>query len=274
VNQAAPYVHWAFILISVPNLALILVMLGLFVVALVVPLPGRRQRRRAYEEPVADLEPDPQPPPHDQAPVPSSPGERSWTRAVSQLLVRELPLKHLLADREPAYVGSWMYVFGVVTIAALVWVVASGVVLVIFGPQWWQVSAQGHFVNSIHFWSVQMFFIFMVLHLWGQYFAAGWREGRAATWMIGLVVFLVSVVTAFTGYLVQQNFDAQWIALNAKDSVNATGVGAFFNVLNFGQMYGLHVLLFPIAVTLLIVVHVAQVRRRGVVKPIERPSGP
>jgi hypothetical protein len=273
VNQPPPYLHWAFIQISLPNLVLILVMLGLFAVGLVLPLPGRRHRRRAYQEPVADLDLDPPPSPRDQAPEPPAPGERSWTSAVSRLLVRELPLKHLLADREPAYVGSWMYVFGVVTIAALVWVVASGLVLVIFGPQWWQVSPQGHFVNSIHFWSVQMFFIFMVLHLWGQYFAAGWREGRAGTWMIGLVVFLVSVVTAFTGYLVQQNFDSQWIALNAKDSVNATGVGAFFNVLNFGQMYGLHVLLFPIVVTLLIVVHVVQVRRRGVVKPIERRAG-
>ena len=142
-----------------------------------------------------------------------------------------------------------MYVFGVVTIAALVWVVASGVVLTFFGPQWWHVSSIGHFVNSLHFWSVQLFFIFMVLHLWGQFWGAGWRDGRATTWMIGVVIFLISIVTAFTGYISQQNLDAQWIAVNAKDAINATGAGAFFNPLNFGQMYGLHVMLLPIAVT-------------------------
>jgi ubiquinol-cytochrome c reductase cytochrome b subunit len=114
-----------------------------------------------------------------------------------------------------------------------------------------------------------MFFIFMVLHLWGQFFAAGWRDGRAATWMIGVVVFLVSLVTAFTGYLSQQNFASQWIAINAKDGVNSTGAGAFFNVLNFGQMYGLHILLFPVMVTGLVVLHIVWVRRRGVVKPLE-----
>jgi ubiquinol-cytochrome c reductase cytochrome b subunit len=179
-------------------------------------------------------------------------------------------MDHLLPDRQPAYVGSWVYVFGVVTIAALVWVVASGVVLAFFGPQWWHVSRLGLFFNSVHFWSVQMFFVFMVLHLWGQYFAAGWRDGRARTWIVGVVIFAVSVVTGFTGYLAQQNFASQWIAVNAKDAINSTGAGTFFDVLNFGQMYGLHIMLFPILVTLLVVIHIVEVRSRGVVKPIEQ----
>src|SRR5213082_623094 len=177
-------------------------------------------------------------------------------------------MDHLLPVRQPYYVGSWVYVFGVVTIAALVWVVVSGVVLAFMGPQWWHDSSVGRFFNSLHFWSVQLFFVFMVLHLWGQYFAAGWRDGRAATWMIGAVIFLVSILAAFTGYLAQQNFDAQWIGVNAKDAMNSVGVGSFFNVLNFGQMYGLHVMLIPVAVTFLVVVHIVAVRMRGVVKPI------
>jgi ubiquinol-cytochrome c reductase cytochrome b subunit len=188
---------------------------------------------------------------------------------VRRLLQRELPIEHLLPDQEPAYVGSWVYVFGVITIAALVLTIVSGAVLAFMGPQWWQVSSQGHFFNSLHFWSTQMFFTFMVLHLWGQYFAQGWRDGRAATWMVGVVIFLISIVTAFTGYLAQQNFDSQWIAVNAKDALNAIGVGAFFNVLNFGQIYGLHILLFPLLLVGLVAFHVVLVRLRGVVKPPE-----
>ncbi len=181
-----------------------------------------------------------------------------------------MPSTNLLPDRQPYYVGSWVYVFGVVTIAALAWVLASGIVLAFFGPQWWHVTRVGRFFNSLHFWSVQMFFIFMVLHLWGQYFAAGWRDGRAKTWMTGVVIFLVSIVAAFTGYLSQQNFDAQWIAINAKDAMNSVGAGAFFNVLNFGQMYGIHVVLLPIAVVTLVGLHLVMVRMKGVVKPIVR----
>jgi quinol-cytochrome oxidoreductase complex cytochrome b subunit len=140
-----------------------------------------------------------------QSPSPS----RSWTLRVRQAIDSHLPMDHLLPDRQPYYVGSWVYVFGVVTIAALVWVIVSGVVLSSFGPQWWHDSSVGRFFNRLHFWSVQLFFIFMVLHLWGQYFMAGWRSRRAATWMIGVVIFGTSILTAFTGYLAQQNFDAQ-----------------------------------------------------------------
>jgi quinol-cytochrome oxidoreductase complex cytochrome b subunit len=265
VDQPAPYVHWGFILISLPNLVLVLAMLGLFVIALVAPFPFHRRERWSDEE----AAPAPTPEPAADTVEPGEPAATGWTAGLRRRVGHRLPLSEILPDRQPYYVGSWVYVFGVVTIAALVWVVVSGLVLVFFGPQWWHVSPQGRFVNSLHFWSVQMFFVFMVLHLWGQFWGAGWRHGRAATWMIGVVIFLASIVTAFTGYIAQQNFDAQWIAVNAKDAVNATGIGAFFNPLNFGQMYGLHVMLLPIAVTLLVILHVVQVRMRGVVRPID-----
>ncbi len=192
----------------------------------------------------------------------------SWTAGARRQLEQRLPWDNLLPDRQPFWVGSWVYVFGVVTIAALVWVIVSGIVLSLFGPQWWHLSSAGRFFNSVHFWAVQLFFIFMVLHLWGQYFMASWREGRASTWMIGVVTFSVSILAAFTGYLAQQNFAAQWIAVNAKDAVNSTGIGGFFNVLNFGQMFGLHVMILPIGITLLVVLHIVQVRMKGVVPPV------
>ena len=196
----------------------------------------------------------------------------SWTERTRDYLGRRLPATNLLPDRQPYYVGSWVYIFGVVTIAALAWVILSGVVLAFFGPQWWHLSAIGRFFNGLHFWSVQLFFIFMVLHLWGQYFAAGWRDGRAKTWMAGVLIFLVSIVAAFTGYVSQQNFDAQWISTQAKDAMNAAGIGSFFNLLNFGQMYSYHVLLLPAVVVGIVVAHVLLVRKHGVVPPFRVPS--
>lgn len=259
MDQPAPYIHWGFILISLPNFLLIVAMLVLFALALLLPFPGRRAGKTAPAVP-------------EQAgashTVDDDPAG-GWTNTVRGYVGRRLPLTELLPTRQPYYVGSWVYVFGVVTIAALVWVVLSGLVLAFEGPHWWHISPEGRFVNSLHFWSVQLFFVFMVLHLWGQYWAASWRDGRAPTWMIGVVIFLVSIVTAFTGYLAQQNFDAQWIAVNGKDAINGLGTGVFFNPLNFGQMYGIHVMLLPILVTILVVLHIVQVRMRGVVKPLD-----
>jgi quinol-cytochrome oxidoreductase complex cytochrome b subunit len=81
------------------------------------------------------------------------------------------------------------------------------------------------------------------------------------------VAFVASIGAAFTGYLSQQNFASQWIASEGKDGLNAAGVGAFFNVLNFGQMFMWHILLLPLVLGVLVVLHVLLVRKHGVVPP-------
>ena len=165
--------------------------------------------------------------------------------------------------------ASWIYVFGVASIASLIVIIGSGSILALKGPAWWHDTGVGHFFNSIHMWSVELFFFVMVVHLWGKYWMAAWRGGRGRVWVTGAVTFLVAVPAALTGYVSQQNFDAQWISTQAKDGLNSVGVGAFFNVTNFGQMYSYHILLLPIAVVLLVSAHVLLVRRNGVVPPFE-----
>ena len=157
----------------------------------------------------------------------------------------------------------------VVFVLALVVVVGSGLALAVGGSAWWHTSSFGLFVNSLHLWSVELFFAFMVIHLWGKFWMAAWRGHRALTWMTGVVAFLGSIGTAFTGYLSQANFDAQWISAEAKDGLNSVGIGAWFNVLNPGQMLMWHVVLLPLAVGLIAVWHVILVRRHGVVPPLD-----
>ena len=200
----------------------------------------------------------------------SVPSERrgSWTVATRERLVQALPPEQALPDRQPAYVASWIYVFGVATLAALVMIIVSGIVLAVGGINWWHTTTVGHFFNSLHLWSVELFFFFMVVHLWGKFFMAAWRGRRALTWITGVVAFLISIATAFTGYVVQTNFDSQWISTQAKDGINATGAGAFWNVLNLGQMLLWHIMLLPLGVGIIVVLHVILVRLRGVVPPI------
>lgn len=193
--------------------------------------------------------------------------ERMWTARLRTRAADAFPPERLLPDRQPAYVASWIYVFGVATIAALIVVLGSGTVLALVGPQWYHFSATGRFVNGLHLWSVELFFFVMVIHLWGKFAMAAWRGRRAWTWITGAVAFLGSIATAFTGYLIQSNFDSQWISTQAKDGLNSVGVGAWFNVLDYGQMLLFHVMLFPLVLGVLVVWHVLLVRRRGVVPP-------
>ena len=195
--------------------------------------------------------------------------DRQWTTRLRKTVVEKLPSEKLLPDTQPAYVASWIYVFGVTTLAALAIVIATGCVLAMKGPLWWHLSSTGHFVNSLHLWSVEIFFFAMVIHLWGKYFMAAWRGGRQLTWVTGVVLFLTSIGAGFTGYVSQTNYDSQWISTQAKDGINATGGGAFFNVLNLGQMLMWHIVLLPLAAVALTAVHVIYVRIKGVVPPFE-----
>ena len=262
LNHPDQYIHWSFVIISVANLVVIAVMVALFVVAIALPF------MRA--EPVASPTAAAAERPTDAV---GEPPVRTWTGSVRQAGLRLLPPGKLLPDFQPAYVASWAYVFGVATLAALVVVIASGLALAFEGPAWWHLSSIGHFVNSVHLWSVELFMGFMTIHLWAKFWMAAWRGRRQATWITGVLCFLVAVFEAFTGYISQTNFDSQWIAFEAKDAFNSAGIGAFINPMNFGQALMLHIALLPVAILLLVAVHVLLVRVHGVVPPIDaRPS--
>ncbi len=193
-----------------------------------------------------------------------------WTAKVRTLVVEKLPPEKLLPDTQPAYLTSWAYTFGILTISALSVVIISGTVLALSGPSWWHVSSIGRFVNSLHLWSVELFFFFMVIHLWTKFFMAAWRGGRTLTWMTGVIAFLASIGAAFTGYVSQLNFDSQWISTQAKDGLNSTGVGAYFNPLNFGQMLAFHIAILPATVVIIVVLHILMVRVKGIVPPLPK----
>lgn len=196
----------------------------------------------------------------------------SWTVWLRTRMAGLVPPGQVLPDRQPAYLTSWIYVFGVLTLAAFLVVLATGGALAVGGSAWWHRSSLGHFVNSMHLWSVELFFAVMVIHLWGKFWMAAWRGRRGLTWFTGVLAFVGSIGAAFTGYLSQSNFDSQWIGGQAKDGINSIGVGAWFNVLNPGQMLLWHVLLLPVVVGVIAVWHVVLVRRHGVVPPLDAPS--
>lgn len=193
---------------------------------------------------------------------------KQWTARLRNKFFGTFPPEKLLPDRQPAYVSSWIYVFGVVTIAAFVMLIITGLVLTFEGPAWYHTSSLGHYVNSVHFWSVQLFMFAMVVHLWGKFWMAAWRGRRWMTWITGTLCFLIGIATAFTGYLMQTNFDSQWISFEAKDGLNSAGIGAWFNVTNLGQVMLIHVALLPVVLGLIVVGHILLVRKHGVVPPL------
>ena len=263
LNPPGRYVHWSIFTISVANLVLIAVMVVIFGVALVLPFPHRHA-----DDVAGDAALDATPHESGATTTADDGTARMWTARVRNRALAMLPPGKLLPDRQPAYVSSWIYVFGVASLAALAIAIVSGFAIALGGPDWWHTNVVGHFFNSLHLWSVELFMAFIVIHLWGKFWMAAWRGRRAMTWVTGVVAFVASIVECFTGYLSQQNFDSQWISTNGKDAINAVGLGAFFNLMNFGQMLLWHIVLLPIVLVAIVGAHVLLVRMRGVSHPL------
>jgi hypothetical protein len=274
LNQPGTFLHWSIFTVSLANLVLIAVMVVIFGAALLLPFPkGKTYPAEESATDPATGEPLPDPPSSSAAARHAQPAVEDedatmWTARVRRGALRLLPPGKLLPDRQPAYVASWAYVFGVASLAALGVAIVSGFALALGGPDWWHYNPAGHFFNSLHMWSVELFMALLVIHLWAKFWMAAWRGRRAMTWITGVVAFVASVVECFTGYLSQQNFDSQWISTSGKDAFNSVGVGAFFNVMNFGQMLMWHIVLVPIILVAVVGAHVLLVRVRGVSHPI------
>ncbi len=266
LNHPDHYLNWSFFTISVANLVIIAVMVVIFCLALLLPFP--KDNRKQTDESEDNLE-------KPLGFVGSKEDSNMLTYRTRRFWHKILPPGKLLPDRQPAYVASWIYVFGVASLAALAMVIISGFGLAIGGPDWWHYNFIGHFFNSMHLWSIELFMAFIVIHLWGKFWMAAWRGKRMLTWMTGVIAFLAAIIECFTGYLSQQNFDAQWISTNGKDAINSTGLGTFFNLMNTGQMIIWHIVLIPIVLIAIIGAHILLVRIRGVSHPIptKRPHG-
>jgi quinol-cytochrome oxidoreductase complex cytochrome b subunit len=190
------------------------------------------------------------------------------TRETQRFLKDNLTLEDALPTQMPVYVNSVAYLFGVAALSGLVMLFLTGIVMTLFGPDWYHVSRAGRFVNSLHFWSVQVFFGSIVAHMIAKYFMVAWRDGRWKTWLIGALAFGLAIFTALTGYLSQTNFDSQWIAVQAKDAMNAIGIGAYFNTMNSGQVLTLHIITLPLSVLGLVGIHLFLIRRDSPVRPL------
>jgi ubiquinol-cytochrome c reductase cytochrome b subunit len=191
----------------------------------------------------------------------------SLTEKTQGFVKDNLTLDDLLPTKLPVYVNSVAYLFGVFTLSSLVVIILTGVIMAVFGPNWYHVSAAGKLFNSFHFWGVQLFFALLVLHLAVKYFLGAFRDGRWKTWMVGVLTLGASIFTAFTGYLSASNWSSQWHSVQAKDAMNAMGVGGFFFSTNYSQVLTLHVAVFPLIVIVLVAVHLVFIRHEGPVKP-------
>ncbi len=176
-------------------------------------------------------------------------------------------LNKMMIQDVPAYANRLFYSLGFLSMTCFLILVITGVVMAIGGPDWWLTNGLGKFFRSIHLWATQAFVLFIILHLMVVFFTSGFKKPRRLTWIFGALMFFFVLAEAEFGYVLRGDFSSQWRALQGADLYNGTGIGNWLNNLNYRQIYGIHLVLIPALIVVLLFFHYLLVRVLGIAKP-------
>ena len=133
----------------------------------------------------------------------------------------------------------------------------------------------GRLIRGLHHWGASMMIVVVVLHMVQVFLFGAYKRPREATWMVGVVLLLLTLAYGLTGYLLPWDNRAYWGTVVATQIAGQApvvgpyltrllGGGGAVGVVTFARFYGLHVLLLPPATLLLMAIHVYLVRKHGV----------
>ena len=133
----------------------------------------------------------------------------------------------------------------------------------------------GRLIRGLHHWGASMMIVVVVLHMVQVFLYGAYKKPREATWMVGVVLMLLTLAYGLTGYLLPWDNRAYWGTVVTTQIAGQApiigpyltrllGGGGAVGVVTFARFYGMHVLLLPPATVLLIAIHVYLVRKHGV----------
>ena len=138
----------------------------------------------------------------------------------------------------------------------------------------------GSLIRGLHHWGASMMLIIVVLHMLQVFLYGAYKKPREATWMMGVVLLLVTLAFGLTGYLLPWDNRAYWGTVVTTQIAGQApiagpyltrllgGEGSVGNV-TFSRFYALHTVLLPPLTLILIGIHVYLVRKHGVTPAVD-----
>jgi quinol-cytochrome oxidoreductase complex cytochrome b subunit len=125
-----------------------------------------------------------------------------------------------LYKRLPPHTG-WMHVFGSLALLTFVSQFVTGMLLMLYyRPTLKEAHASieyitgevsfGWLIRQIHAWGATFMMVAVILHMARTYFMGAFKRPREFTWVIGVFLFLLTMVFGFTGYLLPWNQLSYW----------------------------------------------------------------
>lgn len=194
---------------------------------------------------------------------------------------------HLHPPTIPAAQARWRYTLGAGGTAAFLMLIlgVTGILELFYyvpNPQEAALSVQtitylvpfGGFVRNLHYWSAQLLLIVSAIHLLRIVFTAAYRSPRGFNYLLGLALFVLSILLDFTGYILRWDVDICYPLLTGTNLLKTVPlIGNFLHQLALGggeacssgllRFYIWHVFGLTIVAVILMVWHAFRVRRDG-----------
>ena len=204
-------------------------------------------------------------------------------------------LKHLLDEPIPPGVG-WWYVSGSVVLFLLAAQLITGIALAFFyspSPDYAYDSVRfimervtfGGVLRGLHFFGASFIVVAAIVHMLRVVAFGSYKKPRELNWIVGVLLLLVILAFALTGYLLPWDQKAYWattVTINIARSVPLVGDvlsgvlmgGTSLGALTLMRWYAAHVFLLPACLIALTVAHIYLMRRHGISGPIKTVPGP
>lgn len=132
----------------------------------------------------------------------------------------------------------------------------------------------GMLMRSTHRWAAHLMVLVVFLHMCRVFYTGGYKKPRQFNWVLGVLLWVTTLVLSFTGYLLpwdQLSYWAVTVGTNIAGSAPFIGESLreiFLGAKEVGQetlvrFYTLHIILLPVVMAILIAVHFWRIRKDG-----------
>jgi ubiquinol-cytochrome c reductase cytochrome b subunit len=196
------------------------------------------------------------------------------------------PLSKAAAHPTPSNNASWLYVFGSAATVLLLMQVVTGILLaLVYSPSaseaWGSLQVLNHnvalgwYLRALHGWGSDFMVAIVLIHMVQVFLFGAYKFPRELTWIIGVLLLLLTLGMAFTGQVLRFDQDAYWgLGIGASILSRVPFIGAPLVHLMLGgpiiggatlsRFFALHVFVVPGLLLAGVGVHVWMVLFHGV----------
>ena len=142
----------------------------------------------------------------------------------------------------------------------------------------------GWLVRGLHYWGASFIVVAAIVHMVRVFAFGSYKAPREVTWITGVILLLLILAFALTGYLLPWDQKAYWattVTINIARSAPFIGTvladvisgGSELGALTLGRWYSAHVLLLPLSIAAFVVAHMWLMRAHGISGPISVQTG-